>query len=430
MIWHPYTIQKSSPPPFKIVKAKGDILIDEDGKEYIDAITSWWISIHGHNHPAIIQAVQESLKNIDQVLLAGFTNTPAEELAKELISFTNNSFTRVFYSDNGSCAIEISLKMAIQYFQNRNQPQKKEIIHFSNSYHGDTIGAMSVSGSSYFTERFQSVLFPSQCFSSPDCQNCPVGKRKEICKEECLLDLEKYISENHTKIAAIIVEPLVNGANGMRMYKKEILSKLRKLTETHNILLIFDEVFTGFGRTGKNFAYEHTNSSPDILCLAKGLSGGVLPLAATLVNDKVYSAFYSDKKEDAFYHGHTMTGNPSACAAGLASIHLFQKENRLEDVLILEFHLKKYMEELENSLPYKILNSRVLGAIAAFDLKPTLGSDVWMKKISRECIQNGVIIRPLGETIYLCPPYTISKSNLQRIFEVLAQVISNHSKYL
>ncbi|MCB1176256.1 MAG: adenosylmethionine--8-amino-7-oxononanoate transaminase [Leptospiraceae bacterium] len=421
MIWHPYTIQKNAPLPIKIVSAKNEFLYDEKGNSYIDSISSWWISIHGHNHPKIIEAIKDSLDKLDHVMLAGLTNHSALELAKKLISFTDNNFIRVFYSDNGSCANEISIKIAIQYFKNKGQNSKVEVIHFTNSYHGDTIGAMSVSGKSYFTEKFIDILFPSTEFPSPDCYNCPVGKKRESCSEECLVKVEEYLEKNSEKISAIIVEPLVNGANGMKMYKKEVLEKLKELTLEYDLLFIFDEVFTGFGRTGKNFAFEQTSIIPDIINLAKGLSGGVLPLAATLVNEKVYSAFYTDKKEDAFYHGHTMTGNPSACAASLKTIELFESENRIEDVLILEFHLKKYIEEIYEALPFQILNRRVLGGIGAFEIDPIEGEENLLKEISKDCLERGVMIRPLGNTFYVCPPYTITRESITKVFETLGE---------
>ncbi|MCX8000054.1 MAG: aminotransferase class III-fold pyridoxal phosphate-dependent enzyme, partial [Leptospiraceae bacterium] len=256
MIWHPYTIQKNSPLPIKILSAKDEFVYDEDGKEYIDAISSWWISIHGHNRKELIQAAKEQLDRLDQILLAGFTNEPAQRLAQKLIEITNHQFYKVFYSDNGSCANEIAIKMTLQYFKNLGLNNKNLFIKFSLSYHGDTIGAMSVSGNSIFNLPFKEVLFNTKEFTAPDCSYCPVGKLKNTCRQECLNEVKNFILVHKKQIAGIIIEPLVFGASGMRMYKSEVLQELYKIAKENEVLLILDEVFTGFGRTGVNFAYE------------------------------------------------------------------------------------------------------------------------------------------------------------------------------
>ncbi|MBP7281745.1 MAG: adenosylmethionine--8-amino-7-oxononanoate transaminase [Leptospiraceae bacterium] len=427
MIWHPYTIQKGQPNPLKIVRASGEFLYDEKGNPYIDAVSSWWISIHGHNHPYIIEKVKESLSNLDHVLLAGYTHKNAEELAEKLIQLTNQNFKSVFYSDNGSCAIDIAIKIAFQYFKNIGKDKKETIIHFTNSYHGDTIGAMSVGGKSAFNAIFQNLLFSSPELTSPDCYNCPLKKNPDTCKEECLTDLENFLKENADTTAAVILEPILQGASGMKIFKKEVLIKIESLCEKYDIILILDEIFTGFGRTGKDFAYQYADIKPDIIALAKGLTGGVLPLAATLVSEKVYEAFNSDIPHKAFYHGHTMTGNPSACAAGLASLELYEQENRLEDVKRLESKLKKRMSHLEEKFNHKILNPRILGAVCAFELE---GNTDYLnpiaKKIREISLSLGVMIRPLGNTVYIAPAYTISDSSLDRIFEVLETVVKNN----
>ena len=422
MIWHPYTSQKNPEYPILIQRAKNEFLYDENGKEYIDAISSWWISIHGHNNSYIIDSIKKQLDQLDQVLLAGYTNKPAKDLAHKLLSFTENNFFSVFYSDNGSCAIEISIKIAYQYYINLNK-KRNTIIHFSQSYHGDTIGTMSVGGFSKFNSIFEDLFFPSLEFKSPDCNDCPVGKVKERCKEECLDNLYTFLSNNKDQTFAIIIEPLIQGANGMKMYKREVLQKLSEICKEFDIILILDEVFTGFGRTGSKFAFLEANIQPDIIALAKGLSGGVLPLAATLVTEKIYSAFYSEKIEKTFMHGHTMTGNPPACAAALASIELFEKENRIEDIKILEFHLKKYIKELVVNHPDTIKSPRVLGGVCAFEIITFDENN--LIKIKNLCLTNGLIIRPLGNTIYLTPPYTISKESLLKIFNILNHVLKN-----
>lgn len=426
MIWHPYTILKGQPDPLKLVRAKGEFLYDEKGNSYIDAVSSWWISIHGHNHPYIIEKVKESLSNLDHVLLAGYTHVNAERLAEKLIEFTNHDFKAVFYSDNGSCAIDIAIKMATQYFQNRGEVKKQNILHFSHCYHGDTIGAMSVAGKSTFNAAFQNLLFSSPEFTSPDCHNCPLGKKSFSCKEECLVPLEEYLAANSDTTAAIIIEPLIQGAEGMKIYKKEILSKLRNLCDKYNVLLILDEIFTGFGRTAKNFAYEHASIKPDFITIAKGLTGGVMPLAATLISEKIYEGFYSEDANKAFYHGHTMAGNPSACAAGLASLELYEREDRLNDVIHLEAELKARMSLLKQKHGDRMIKDRTLGAVCAFELE---GKSDYLnpisKKIKAYSLERGVMIRPLGNTVYVAPSYTISQSSLDKTFEVVDGIIVN-----
>ncbi len=419
MIWHPYTPQRSAEKPLLIQKAKNEFLYDQNGKEYIDCISSWWVSIHGHNNSYLIHSIKKQLDNLDHVLLAGFTNRPAMDLAEKLISFTDNHFHSVFYSDNGSCAIEISIKIAFQYYKNLSRG-RSTILHFSESYHGDTIGTMSLGGLSKFNSPFQELFFHSPEFKSPDCYACPVGRVKERCKEECLDELESYLQANGNDVFAILIEPLIQGANGMKIYKKEVLKKLSILCKKYEIILIFDEVFTGFGRTGSKFAFIEAGVQPDIIALAKGLSGGVLPLAATMVSEKIYSAFDSEDQDHTFMHGHTMTGNPPACASALASIELFEKENRLEDIKILEFHLKKYVTQLAQKFPEMIQSARVLGAVCAFEIFHK--DHKVMHKIKTQSLENGLILRPLGNTIYITPPYIITKESLLKIFMVLETV--------
>lgn len=417
MIWHPYTIQKNSPLPIKILSAKDEFVYDENGKEYIDAISSWWISIHGHNRKELLQAAREQLETLDQILLAGFTNEPAQSLAQKLIEMTNHQFYKVFYSDNGSCANEIAMKIVLQYYKNLGIENKNLFIKFSLSYHGDTIGAMSVSGNSIFNLPFKEVLFNAKEFVAPDCYYCPVGKNRETCKQECLNEVKNFIHNYKKQIAGIIIEPLVFGASGMRIYKKEVLQDLYKIAKENEVLLILDEVFTGFGRTGVNFAYESANIIPDIITLAKGFNAGILPIAATLISKKIYEAFYSEKPEHAFYHGHTMTGNPTASAVALRSIQLYLEEKRIEDVKQLERVLEFYKNELKELFSHLISQPRVLGGIFAFEL--VKNTSLTPRQIAYKCIERGVILRPLANTIYVVPPYTIKQNSIKKIFEVL-----------
>lgn len=413
MLWYPYTPQKNIQHPLNILRAKGEFLYDDTGKAYIDAISSWWVSIHGHNHPFILEAIKKQLDELDHVILAGSTHPVAEEYAEKLIDFTEKDFYSVFYSDNGSCAVEIAIKIAYQYFKNQNI-EKSQILHFSSSYHGDTFGTMSVGGISIYNQTYKNLLFPSPEFVSPDCYQCPVGKKKERCREECLEEIHEYIKYNHKDIFAIILEPLIQGANGMKFYKKEVLQKLQKVCNENHILLILDEVFTGFGRTGSKFAYMEAGIKPDIIAIAKGMGGGVLPIAATLATERVYEQFLSELPSHALLHGHTMTGNPPACASALASLSLFEREKRLEDVKILEFQFKKKLFSLHKQYPEKIKNPRVLGAVACFESQSP-------GKLKTFLLDKGILIRPLGNTIYLAPPFTISSDSVTSIFDSLEE---------
>lgn len=421
-IWHPYTVQKSDLKEVHIAKAQSEFLYDIDGNSYIDAIASWWTSIHGHNHPFIVEAIVNQLQSLDHTILAGFVHTPAQRLAEKLIEFTDNHFYKVFYSDNGSCAVEVAIKIAIQHFKNQNI-NKTKIIHFSSSYHGDTIGAMSVGGDSAFNENFRTLFFDSPVFDAPDCYSCSWSSDKKRCKNECLEKLKFYFQREHNSIAAIILEPLIFGASGMKMYKEQVLLDLRTLCDKYNILLILDEVFTGFGRTGEKFAFMKAKIEPDIIAIAKGLTGGILPFAATLVTKKVYDPFYSDDVSKAFLHGHTMTGNPLASAAAIASIELFEKENRLAMVCELEKEYREFGQILEKKFPEKVKNIRFLGSVFAFELNQSAS---YLTNLSRAIFQNslenGVILRPLGSTIYLTPPYTIQKNSLHKIFETILKL--------
>jgi adenosylmethionine---8-amino-7-oxononanoate aminotransferase len=420
MIWYPYTIQKNMNLPIEIVSAKGELLFDSKGNAYIDAVSSWWTSIHGHNNPKLIKAIKNQLDKLDHVMLAGITHKPALELDNLLVKLTNDNYSHVYYSDNGSTSIEIGIKIAYQYYINQNNDKKKEILHFSESYHGDTFGAMAVGGRTYFTQIFKNILPDFPEFVSPDCYDCPVKKNRKDCSTECIDKIVDYIENNHTKIFGLIVEPLIQGANGMKFYKEDVLNKLIYTCKKFDIITIFDEVFTGLGRTGKTFAYEHLEYSPDILCLSKGLTGGILPLAVTMVKNFIYKQFVSEDPIHAFYHGHTMTGNPPACAAAVESIKMYLDENRLDDITRLEKSYREFGSQIFN----RVKNFRILGAVMAFELEDIEE----VSKIKSYLLERKIIIRPLGNTIYLCPPYNISNENLTQIFTELKNSILNITK--
>lgn len=418
--------------PIEIISAKGDILITKDGKEIIDAISSWWTCIHGHRNPEIMEAIRAQTKELDHVIFAGFTHPPAEELARLLHESTNHDYGKMFFSDNGSNAVEIGVKIALQFYKNRNRvgssPDKnrRKFIRFSLSYHGDSIGAMSLGGESVFTRIFRDLSFPTVEFTTPNCIRCPYGKKQESCETECLDEFRIYLDRSADEAVGVVLEPLISGANGMIFHSKKFLQELRRLTSEHDILLILDEVFTGLFRTGDWYAYQYAEIQPDIICLAKGLTGGTLPLAVTLVKEEIYSEFDSLDPNKAFFHGHTMAGNPIACAAAVASIKILKREGR-ELVQNLNRSLQEKLDRLSKRLGSRIRDPRILGSVLAFEVEQDMGPDEYLNPLGRtireSCLSQGVLIRPLGNTVYLTPSYHISKENLTKIFKVLEQVI-------
>ncbi|MBM9501785.1 adenosylmethionine--8-amino-7-oxononanoate transaminase [Leptospira sp. 201903071] len=427
MIWYPFTLQYEPEIPLKIVRAEKEFLYDEAGNSYVDAVSSWWVSIHGHNHPKIIQAMKDQLDRLDHVLLAGFTHDPAENLASELLKITEGLFHKVLYSDNGSTAVEIMIKLAYQYFQNQGESERNIFLKWNVSYHGDTIGTMSVGGDSVFNRVFAGLFFPTQEFTSPNCSFCPVGKKPDSCKTECADAIETFFKKNPKRVAGIVIEPLILGSGGMIFYKEEVLQRLERISKEYGALLLVDEVFTGFGRTGFFFAYQRAKIKPDLIATAKGLSGGAAPIAATLVSKKIHSIFVIPEPEKAFYHGHTMTGNPIACAAALASTKLMYEENRLDQVALLEVKLKKGLETVRKEFADLIRDVRVLGAVGVLELEVGEQSGYTYpgnKVLKKKFLEKGVVLRPLGNVVYIAPPYGISDDSLEKIFRVIRETLA------
>lgn len=422
--WQPFTQMKLAPDPLHIEKGEGSCLVTADGKRIIDAIGSWWTIIHGHNHPAIIGAIHEQLGKLDHVIFGGLAHEPAIRLAEKLSETTDNSLPRVFYSDNGSTAVEIAMKMAFQYFANAGRSEKKKFIALKNGYHGDTIGAMSVGARSIFHQMYGPLLFDTALISVPTISFEKFYDEHAVITAitEPLWELEGHLDEHGDEICAIILEPLIQGASGgMSFYPAEFLRGVRRLCDKYDVLLISDEVFTGFGRTGKMYAFEHAGVWPDIMALAKGLSGGVLPFAATLSTERIYEGFLSDDRTKTLFHGHSMTANPPGAAAALASLDLFKAENRLDQVKFLEQHHAKNMTALANGpLGQYIKEVRWMGSVAVAELAGDgkYTSDFgW--ELMRRSIQKGVLIRPLGNSLYLTPPYTIESEELELVYNVM-----------
>ena len=406
VIWHPYTQMKTAALPIPIVRGEGALLYAEDGKSYVDAVASWWVNLHGHAHPYIAQRVAEQLQTLEHVIFAGFTHPAAVTFAERLLEILPQGQNRIFYSDNGSTAVEVALKMAIQYWLNLGIPKKK-IIAFRDSYHGDTFGAMAVSARSAFTAPFWSYLFEVEFIDVP----IP-GSEAETVKQ-----LEAFA---HTgDIAAFIYEPLVLGTAGMVMYTPEALDRLLAICQQHDILSIADEVMTGFGRTGRLFASDYLEHKPDMVTMSKGLTGGTMALGATSCNEKIYEAFLHDDKRKTLFHGHSYTGNPVACAAGLASLDLLLQENSQQNIQRISQQHAAFSEQIKQ-LP-KILQVRQQGTVLAVEFDA--GGTSYFSKLGDTlysfALEQGVILRPLGNIIYVIPPYCITNDQLAQVYHTI-----------
>ena len=427
-VWHPYTQMQTAPPPIPIASAKGVYLYTEDGRRILDGISSWWVNIHGHSHPKLNEALAAQAREVEHVIFAGFTHGPAVELAERLIQILPASLTRIFYSDNGSTAVEAALKMARQYWVNLGEPERQTFIALRFAYHGDTVGAMSVSDDSVFTRAFEPFLLRVARAHAPYCYRCPLDLERATCQIDCLGDLERLLREKDGRAAAVIVEPMLQAAGGMIVWPKEFLAGVRRLCDQFNTLMIADEVLTGFGRTGRMFACQHGPVDPDILCLSKALTGGYLPLAVTAATDRVYEAFLSDDRAKTFFHGHSYTANPLGCAVGLASLDLFRTDGTLERVRSLEQRLRSGLEPLRG-LP-NVGDVRVIGGVGIVELvadKQSKAAGGYLADIGprlyREFLGRGLLLRPLGNVLYFMPPYVITDSETDWALEQIHEVV-------
>ncbi len=414
VIWHPFTQQKNRAPVIPIVKGEGSLLFDDKGNQYIDAISSWWVTLHGHAHPYIAQKIYEQALTLEQVIFAGFTHEPAVALAERLLAILPTNFSRIFYSDNGSTSTEVALKMAIQYWWNKGNNHRKKILAFNNSYHGDTFGAMSVSDRSVFTLAFKDLLFEVIFIDTPTPEN--------------ISDLKSIIHKEGSTIAAFIYEPLVQGAGGMKMTDPYLMNELLNTVKGESIICIADEVMTGFGRTGKFFASDYLHKKPDIICMSKGLTGGAMALGATACTNEIYAAYVEDDAMKTFFHGHSFTANPLACTAALASLDLLENPTCIEKIDWLVESINQFAESLKKQSGIK--NVRFLGTILAFEL--IQGKDEYLNSISKEitqfCLENGIYLRPLGNCIYIMPPYCINNAELCGIYEIIHKILTKFCK--
>ncbi len=409
--WHPYTQHQTSLPAVAIVKGEGALLWDEDGKEYIDAIASWWVNPFGHSNRYLADAIYKQLTTLEHVLFGGFTHEPAVVLSEKLMQILPSNQAKLFYSDNGSTAVEVAIKVALQYHYNQGLPKTK-ILAFENAFHGDTFAAMAASGISFFTEAFQGSLLEVVRVPLPTAGN----------ETEAYALFEKQVQTG--EFAAFIFEPLVQGAAGMLMYEATVLDRYLSLCKQHHLLTIADEVMTGFGKTGRNFACDYLSQQPDMLCLSKALTGGTIPMAITSFTQEIFDAFYSEDTNKALFHGHTFTANPTGCAAAIASLQLLESVEMQEQIQAVHTQHLQFQQKME--VHPRVKTTRVLGVIFALEIKTESDQAYYgslRNKLYAYFLENGVVLRPVGSTIYILPPYVITAEQLQKIYQVIENAL-------
>ncbi len=433
-LWYPFTQMAdwNTERPLIVTRGAGPYLWDQDGRRYLDGTSSLWVNLHGHRHPRLDRAVREQLRRVAHSTLLGLSHQPAIRLAGELVRRAPKGLTRVFYSDNGSTAVEVALKMALQFWQlsSRAGKKKRRFVSFTNAYHGDTVGAMSVGGIDLFQQRFAPLLFPTIKTHAPYCYRCPLKLRYPECGIACLDDLDRVLKRRRHEIAGVVIEPLIQAAAGMITAPPGHLRRVRELTRRHDVLLIADEVATGFGRTGRLFACEHEGVTPDFMTLAKGLTGGYLPLAATLTTEQIYHAFlgpYTAFKT--FFHGHSYTGNPLGCAAGLANLDIFDREHTIRktqaSAAILQDALRS-LSELEH-----VGHIRQCGMMVGIELVRNKAEKTRYPTarrtghaVCRVARRHGLLLRPLGDVLVLMPPLSTSRQLLRRMVDIIGRSIT------
>lgn len=416
-VWHPFTQAQTAPDPIPIKSAQGIRLYTEDGREFLDLVSSWWVNIHGHAHPAIAAAIARQAQTLEQVIFAGFTHQPAAQLADELVQRLPDGLNRVFFSDDGSTAVEVALKMALQYWRNQGEAQRTRFLAFEGGYHGDTVGAMSAGKGCGFFDTYGSLLFEVGLLPFPETWDADTDV--EAKEQAALARLDIYLADHGGTIAAVIMEPLIQGSAGMRMCRPEFLQALAQRLREANILLIFDEVMTGFGRTGAMFASLKAQVRPDIICLSKGLTAGFLPMSVTVATEEVYAAFLGETFERSLVHGHSFTANPLGCAAALASLQVFEDERTLLKLPQIETWHQQGLAQLAKCP--QVQHLRVTGTIAAFDVVASDAgyTSVVGAKLKAYFHERGLLLRPLGNVLYLLPPYCVTEAELAHAYQVI-----------
>lgn len=432
-IWHPCTQQKDleTVPPIPISHGKGVHLYDTDGKSYIDGVSSWWVNNLGHSNDRLNAALTAQAEKVSHHIFAGMTHEPAVTLAQRLCRLTPGNMSKVFFTDNGSSAVEAAMKMSFQYWQQSGFPEKTRFVSLTDAYHGETIGALSVSGCELYRDIYRPILLDGFQAQGPDCYRCPYSKHRESCSQECFVDLEKVVAENAAQIAAVIIEPLVQGAAGMRIYPPGYLKRLRQLCDTYNVHYIADEIAVGFGRTGRMFANEHAEVAPDLICLSKGITGGYMPLAVVLTTDEIYQAFYDDYESlKAFLHSHSYSGNPLACAVAVEVLNIFEDEMILDTIQPKIAQLADARQRFEQHK--NIGEMRQCGMIAALELVQDKSDKTpypWQQRrgfeVYKKALSLGALLRPLGNVVYFMPPLTIESDELEQLLDIALQSI-NH----
>ncbi|MDR2628633.1 MAG: adenosylmethionine--8-amino-7-oxononanoate transaminase [Puniceicoccales bacterium] len=411
MIWRPFTQEKTTAPAIKIVRGEGVYLFSETGEKYMDMISSWWVNIHGHGNREIAEAIYSQAKTLEHVIFTKFSHGPAETLVENLKKLLPPNLSKFFFSDNGSTSVEVALKMAYQYFRNIGTERRNLFLCLAGGYHGDTFGAMSVTGkSSQYHGTFSELFFHSHPIDVPAYYEGVEDMEEREAK--IIEEWKQKLLAIGDRVCAIIVEPLLQGAAGMKLYRPEFLEKLVHSVRSYGILVIFDEVMTGFYRTGKMFAMDHTNIVPDFICLSKGITGGFLPLGMTVATEKVYDAFLSDDPRKTFIHGHSFTANPISCAAANKSLEILSRQETVENIgMIAEFHKKAALKNVHRR--------RILGTMSAFDID----SSTQLDHLIKSAFKKGIFLRPLGNTVYFLPPYCMTEEELDKAYAIVNEFL-------
>lgn len=429
-IFHPCSQMKDyeALPPMVITHGKGVYVTDESGKKYLDCVSSWWVNLFGHSNERINKALIDQVQKLEHIIFANFTHKPAIELGELLIEIAPKGLEKIFFADNGSSSIEIALKLSFQYHKQTKNSKKKKFISLENGYHGETLGALGITDVALFTDIYKPLINESIKVKGPSCFKCEYSKKRETCSAECFEHMEKVILENHYDISGVIIEPIVQGAGGMKIYSPVYLKKLRKITQQYNINFIADEIAVGFGRTGKMFALEHANISPDIMCVGKGLTAGYFPMSLVLMTGKIYDEFYSDYSlGKSFLHSHSYSGNPLGCAVAVESLKIFKEENILKTIESKGEYLRKNIKKTFVNNKW-IGEYRQIGLIGALELvnknkknfnpKLRIGYEIYKIALSK-----GAILRPIGNVIYFMPPYVISEKEIDEMIRICKESI-------
>lgn len=424
-IWHPFTQMKTAPEPLPIIRGEGPYLITEDGRSILDGISSWWVNVHGHCNPRVNRALRDQAERLEHVVFAGCTHPPAIELAERLQAILPARSQRVFFSDNGSTAVEVALKMAYQYWANRGESRRRTFLALEHAYHGDTVGAMSASHDSLFTASYAPLLFRVERVAVPEDYLASLDPKRDGTGTEPLRTLEELLERRGQEIAAVIAEPMLQAAGGMLVWKPAFLRRLRELCDVHGILLIADEVMTGFGRTGMMFACEHGPIEPDIICLSKGLTAGYLPLAVTVASETVYEGFLSDDRSKTFFHGHSFTANPLGCAVALAGLDIFAEERVLERIAQIA---EKMHARLSSFIGRDgIRDVRQIGAVGMLELDTERRGYLAEvgPRMAAIFLARNLLLRPVGNILYFMPPYVVTDQQIDWVFGQIEEVLSS-----